>query len=343
MPSLKPLLLLGGSLIALGACQPLDEPQSLIDARVDDARPRPMPQLDAAPMTNCPPGQEAMGEFCNGKDDDCDGLVDEGFTNCQDPDRCQNGRERDCSTECGQGTQVCISEVWSECQTMTLNEEFCNLADDDCDGQVDEGDVCRMDAGVSMDAGDARSDAALDATVDAAPPVDMAGPPPPECLGHLDCGDTQFCFRQSCIASLPGTYVFTMLSARFDGEEINDPWGGGDPDIFATISVGEDELARTQVVEGENSVQWNERLEVSLQRQDLITMCVLDDDNFLGGGDDEVGCLEFTAENIADAIRRFEGDRPANQSLWALLSPPPPPRGSHLTELRFSVERLIRQ
>ena len=58
--------------------------------------------------------------------------------------------------------------------------------------------------------------------------------------------------------------------------------------------------------------------------------------------DDEIGCLEFTAGDLVDFIRRYDGNRPANQPLWALVTPDPP-RNVAFTELRFSIERLIRQ
>ena len=86
----------------------------------------------------CPPGQSQVGEFCNGKDDDCDGRVDEGFSNCMDPIRCLDGQVRPCSNECGMGQQTCRTGVWSACAVESANIEYCNNADDDCDGAVDE-------------------------------------------------------------------------------------------------------------------------------------------------------------------------------------------------------------
>jgi Notch 1 len=75
-------------------------------------------------------------EVCNGADDDCDGLSDEGFnvgTACE-------GRG-----ECGAGVIECASPTATRCSTDPGGSadqsvaEVCNGKDDDCDGQTDEG------------------------------------------------------------------------------------------------------------------------------------------------------------------------------------------------------------
>jgi len=73
-------------------------------------------------------------ETCNGRDDDCDTSCDDGFGCCM-------GSTRACTTGCGTtGTQTCLSGTcaWGPCAPPA---ETCNAADDDCDGQCDEG--CR--------------------------------------------------------------------------------------------------------------------------------------------------------------------------------------------------------
>ena len=74
------------------------------------------------------PGEEA--EECNAEDDDCDGLIDNGFD-------CLMGDDEDCLTECNSvGTQYCgWGCQWESCAPPG---ESCNGIDDDCDGFVDE-------------------------------------------------------------------------------------------------------------------------------------------------------------------------------------------------------------
>ena len=76
-----------------------------------------------------------LQETCNGKDDDCDGDVDEGFdvgAPCDGPD----------SDACANGVWVCAAGgLGVECGPESVVDlvEACNGADDDCDGEVDDG------------------------------------------------------------------------------------------------------------------------------------------------------------------------------------------------------------
>ena len=72
-------------------------------------------------------------EVCNGKDDDCDGQTDEGVPGTGEP--C-DGPDADL---CADGTVVC-SAAGPVCEDGGPDLiELCNGADDDCDGQTDEG------------------------------------------------------------------------------------------------------------------------------------------------------------------------------------------------------------
>jgi hypothetical protein len=73
-------------------------------------------------------------ETCNAIDDDCDGVIDDGFP-------CARDAEVACTTTCGsQGTITCAGDctlpVGAPCEPP---EERCNGVDDDCDGAIDEG------------------------------------------------------------------------------------------------------------------------------------------------------------------------------------------------------------
>ncbi|MCK6511675.1 YCF48-related protein [Myxococcota bacterium] len=83
------------------------------------------------------------GEDCNGKDDDCDGVVD---NKCD----CIPGQKEECYTGpdgtggkglCKKGSRTCdTGGKWSPCdgEIKPIPEE-CNGKDDDCDGQIDNG------------------------------------------------------------------------------------------------------------------------------------------------------------------------------------------------------------
>ncbi len=83
------------------------------------------------------PGDAGV-EGCNGRDDDCDGQVDEGVRNrCGDcgpePGEICNGDDDDCDGAVDEGTENACGECGR------LPQEVCNGRDDDCDGRTDEG------------------------------------------------------------------------------------------------------------------------------------------------------------------------------------------------------------
>jgi|GEM_PF-5714106 len=75
-------------------------------------------------------------EICDGKDNDCNGQIDENLARA-----CYTGPSGTQGVgECRAGTQICTNGVWGTCQGEVLPQsEICDGKDNDCDGQIDEG------------------------------------------------------------------------------------------------------------------------------------------------------------------------------------------------------------
>ncbi len=115
-----------------GAIDEGTDPMTICGSSVGVCRPGEM-RCVAGALT-CVGGMSGTAETCNGRDDNCDGRVDEG--NPGGGGECGSGPT---VGACRRGTLACVSGAIICTGEILPRAELCNLLDDDCDGEIDEG------------------------------------------------------------------------------------------------------------------------------------------------------------------------------------------------------------
>jgi hypothetical protein len=94
--------------------------------------------VDADGIDSC-----ATSESCNGADDDCNGIIDDGSNGCGGVCTLSPALGTACDgsdgDSCNDDSYVCDGRNATTCSSGTTNTESCNGADDNCDGTTDEG------------------------------------------------------------------------------------------------------------------------------------------------------------------------------------------------------------
>ncbi len=126
------VLLLSALVAAATAC---------VSPRLDE-----LAELECVTRADCADGEACVvgacvacgPEACNGDDDDCDGHTDEDFDLRRSADHC-GACGQICAGECRDGLCAEADAGPDATPCTPAGDEICNGADDDCDGQTDEG------------------------------------------------------------------------------------------------------------------------------------------------------------------------------------------------------------
>jgi hypothetical protein len=98
-------------------------------------------QVCTSGLLSCAQENQPSVEICDTVDNDCDGSVDEDEAGATLSRECYDGLDGELGIgECRAGTQVCERGGYSSCRNQrTPIAETCDGADNDCDGEIDEG------------------------------------------------------------------------------------------------------------------------------------------------------------------------------------------------------------
>ncbi|HLC65116.1 MAG TPA: CAP domain-containing protein [Candidatus Nanoarchaeia archaeon] len=137
-------------------------------------------------------------EICDGLDNDCDGINDDGFNN----DNCQNVCEGNSFVWSNNGNSLnCCGDDAGEDSPYEQNEGTCDSRDNDCDGSIDEGlmidcldygscqsqQMCAPCPGAPQETCN-NADDNCDGNIDEGLPLN-------NCVDYTTCGQIQTCFN----------------------------------------------------------------------------------------------------------------------------------------------------
>jgi cysteine-rich repeat protein len=147
-------------------------------------------------------------ETCNGVDDDCDTVPDNGFA-------CRRGTETSCVTTCGStGTGACTDACsLPPAAACAPPAEVCNGRDDDCDTVPDDGFPCAAGRTVTCRTACLSPGIGACSAACALPTGDACVPPAEVCNGADDDCDTVPDNGFGCVRGTPTTCTTTCGSA----------------------------------------------------------------------------------------------------------------------------------
>ncbi len=172
--------------------------------------------------------QPNANELCNGKDDNCDALIDYGCP-------CEFNVTRTCGVNeglCREGVQRCLNGYWGICLGNYIGPmpEVCdNGLDEDCDGYSDESCICEENATqeCGTDVGECEKGSqtcfssnwsACYGGKDKVPEI-CSGKKDEDCDTFVDCDDDSCLTNSLCDGSTPGTKPTCVDNKKNQGEQ----------------------------------------------------------------------------------------------------------------------------